>query len=376
MMKLGFLVNPIAGMGGAVGLKGTDGVVEKAKRMGAKQIAPERGREFLRELKRNYTNEDFKIQIFTCPGIMGEEELDGEGIDYKLLKMNIGEKTNSKDTKNSVKLLLNNSIGLIAFVGGDGTARDIYDAMQDYGEEVPVLGIPSGVKMYSGIFAISPKDAADLTIAFFRNKADLSDFEIMDADEDAIREDQFEIKFYGVLRGPFQPMRIQGSKQVSPDTVTERENQQDIAKYLLELMEEDAYYILGPGTTGESVAQALDIDKTLLGIDIYKDREIFLDVNERDILDIIDNWKKTWIIISPIGHQGLLFGRGNQQISPKIIKKVGREKIIVIATKNKIESINEKIFRVDTGDDETNSILQGYIKVINGYREWRLIQIK
>lgn len=375
-MDLGFLVNPIAGMGGRVGLKGTDGVVERARELGANPVAPERGKEFLMELKKRCKEENVSIRLYTCSGEMGEAEAEEVGLDYTLLPLKIDEETTAEDTRKAVKLLLEKSVDLIAFVGGDGTARDVHDALQESEENAPVLGIPSGVKMYSGIFTIRPSDAADLVVAFNKGRAELSEFEIMDANENAIREDQFEIKFYGVLMGPFQPMRIQGSKQASPNTETERENQKSIARHVVEGMDEDASYILGPGTTVKSIAEKLEVEKTFLGVDVYKNSEIFLDLNEREILEIIDNWNNVWIVVSPIGNQGLLFGRGNQQISPQIIEKVEREHIIVISTKNKIQSIRENVFRVDTGDCEINEMLRGYIKVIIGYKEWRLIQVE
>jgi len=376
IMELGFLINPIAGMGGRVGLKGTDGVVDKAKKLGASPVAPERGREFLRELKRKCEEEGTSIRLNTCPGIMGEEEAKDAGFDYDLLPMEIEEETSAKDTKKAIRLLLDRDVDLIAFVGGDGTARDVYDAMHDNTAEIPILGIPSGVKMYSGLFTIRPEDAADLVIAYKQGRAGLSEFEVMDANETSIREDQFEINFYGVLKGPFQPMKVQGRKQASPNTETERENQMNIARYIFEQMEEDGNYILGPGTTVQSITELLELDKTLLGVDIYTSDKIVLDVSEKEILDLIDNWQKTWIIVSPIGNQGILFGRGNQQISPKIIDKVGKKHIIVISTKNKIQSIKDNIFRVDTGNKNIDEMLTGYIKVIIGYKEWRLIQVK
>jgi len=373
IMKMGFIVNPIAGMGGKVGLKGTDGVLKEAIAKGAKPIAPKRAVEFLQKLKENMM--EITIEVLTCPSIMGEKEAKAASFPVNVLPMKIGKETSAEDTKTAVKLLITAKVKLIVFVGGDGTAKDILDAMQGYGE-VPVLGVPSGVKMYSGIFAVNPSDAVNVVLTFAGNQAEIAEFEIMDADEKAIRSDTFAVKLHGFLKGPFVPMRIQGSKQISPETVDEKENQTAIARYVIEEMLPDATYILGPGTTVKRIAELLGVEKTVLGVDIYKKGKVILDVDERRIFEEVEDWQNTWIILSPIGHQGILLGRGNQQISPEIIKRVGKQHIIVAATKSKLQSIEGNVLRVDTGDAEVDNMLKGYIKVVTDYREWRLMQVQ
>jgi predicted polyphosphate/ATP-dependent NAD kinase len=372
-MKLGFIVNPIAGMGGRVGLKGTDGVLKEAIARGAKPIAPTRAREFLQKLKEKFEEE--KIEILTCPGIMGEEEAKNSGLLVQILPMKIGDETSAEDTKAAVKLLTAAKVDLLVFVGGDGTAKDIFDAMQLYGE-VPVLGVPAGVKMYSGIFAVNPSDAADVVLAFAEGLAEIAEFEIMDADEEAIRSDMFAVKLYGFLKGPFVPTRIQGSKQLSPETVDERENQMAIARFILEEMQPQATYILGPGTTVKCIAELLGVKKTVLGVDVYKNGRVSLDLDEKGILMEVEDWQNTWIILSPIGRQGILLGRGNQQISPEIVRRVGKQRIIVAATKSKLQGIEGGVLRVDTGNAEVDEMLKGYIKVVTDYREWRLVPVQ
>jgi len=375
IMKLGFIVNPIAGMGGRVGLKGTDDILKEAIARGAKPVAPKRAVEFLQKLKENITEAPLGIEILTCPGIMGEKEAEKASLTVQVLPMKIGEETTAEDTKTAVKLMAKMQVALIVFVGGDGTAKDIFDAMQGCGE-VPVLGVPSGVKMYSGIFAVNPSDAVDVVLAFAQNQAEIAEFEVMDADETAIRSDTFAVKLHGFLKGPFLPMRIQGSKQVSPETVDERENQTAIARFIIEEMQPEATYILGPGTTVKRIAELLGVEKTVLGVDVYKKGKVILDVNEKRILEEVEDWQNTWIILSPIGHQGILLGRGNQQISPEIIKRVGKQRIIVAATKSKLQSINGGVLRVDTGDVEVDNMLKGYIRVVTDYREWRLMPVQ
>lgn len=373
LVKLGLVVNPIAGMGGRVGLKGTDGVVEEAVEMGAEPVSPQRGIEFLRRLRGDGV--DQKISLVTCPANMGEMEAEAASFDAEILPMKIGSETTARDTKNAVKLLVEQNVDLLVFVGGDGTARDILDALVD-DKMVPVLGVPAGVKMYSGVFAVNPADAVVVVKAFLNEEAQLVDFEVMDVDETAIREDRFNIRLYGFLKGPFLSLRIQGSKQVSPETLDEYENQKAVARFIVEDFDPEVTYILGPGTTVKCVADLLGVEKTLLGVDLYSKEGMMMDVNEEGILGVVDDWQRVRILVSPIGRQGILFGRGNQQISPKVIKLVDREEIIVLATRGKIQSIEGGVLRVDTGDEEVDKMLRGYIKVASDYREWRLLEIK
>jgi len=171
-------------------------------------------------------------------------------------------------------------------------------------------------------------------------------------------------------------MRLLGSKQVSPETLDEHENQMAVARFIVEDMDSKATYILGPGTTIKCIADLLGVEKTLLGVDIYHNKALVKDVNEERILREIKGWKSTWIVLSPIGRQGMLLGRGNQQISPEIIRKVGRERIVVGATRSKIQGIEGGVLRVDTGDAKVDAMLRGYIKVAIDYREWRLMEVQ
>lgn len=372
-MLLGFIVNPIAGMGGKVGLKGTDNAYKEALAKGATPIAPSRATEFLRKLKRNLTNE--QIAVLTCPGIMGEEEAIGADFPVKVLPMRIEETTTANDTKTAVDLLNSAGVDLIVFVGGDGTAKDIFDAARN-SPQTPVLGVPSGVKMYSGVFAISPMDAVEVVLAYAQGHASTTELEIMDSDEKAIQKDVFAVKLLGFLKSPFLANRIQGSKEASPETEDEIDNQKAIAKFIIEELPSGATLILGPGTTVKQIADTLGIRKTVLGVDVYLNGRETLDVDEKQILSLIDNWENTWIILSPIGHQGILLGRGNQQISPNVIKRVGKARVVIAATKSKLQTIDEKTLRVDTGDAEADAMLGGYIRVVTDYKEWRMVQVR
>jgi predicted polyphosphate/ATP-dependent NAD kinase len=305
---------------------------------------------------------------------MGEDETRDAGLRAQILPVPAKKETTARDTKLAIKLMVEAKVDLVVFVGGDGTARDILDAMRG-SDHVPVLGVPSGVKMYSGVFAASPKEAADLLGDFLTGSAQLVDFEVMDADEEDVRSDRLNVRLHGLLKGPFVPTRLLGSKQISPETENEHDSQMAIARFIVEEMKPEATYILGPGTTIKCIADLLGVEKTVLGVDIYTDSKLIRDVNEKRIKEEIKNWERASIVLSPIGRQGMLLGRGNQQISPEVVKRVGRERIIVIATKSKIQGIEGGVLRVDTDDEEVNKMLRGYIKVATDYREWRLLEI-
>ncbi|HEW93143.1 MAG TPA: ATP-NAD kinase, partial [Thermoprotei archaeon] len=209
-----------------------------------------------------------------------------------------------------------------------------------------------------------------------KGRASTMDLEILDIDEKAFREDRIDLKLYAYAKAIYIPFHIQSSKQLSPDTVDEVENQMGIARYIVETMDKNGIYILGPGTTVKRIADLLGIKKTLLGVDIYyKSIKVYNDVSEKEILNIIKNEDNVWIIVTPIGRQGILFGRGNQQISPEVIKRVGKDRIIVVATQRKLRDIADGVLRVDTQDPEVDNYLKGYIKVVIDYRMWRMVKI-
>lgn len=365
---IGFIVNPIAGMGGAVGLKGTDGkdILEKAITLGAKPVAPSRAEIFLSELKTIQPD----VQIKVGAGQMGEEEAKHQGYIYSVFgkKKN---KTNRDDTEAVAKKIIENGVDILIFCGGDGTARDILNAVD---KNLPVLGVPTGVKMHSAVFAIDPKSAARITSHFLRKQLPMWEAEVMDIDEKAFREGRVSAKLHGYLLSPYEPNLIQGAKMASPITESELRNQAAIAIYITENMKDDIIYVVSAGTTTRTIGDILDQKKTLLGVDLFHKKKIIeKDVNEKQILSAIKN-KSAKIIVTPIGGQGFIFGRGNQQISPKIIKKVGKDNIIVIATENKMKNL--KKLKVDTGDIELDSDLKGTIDVITDYKITKKVLIE
>ena len=357
MKKIGFLINPVAGMGGRVGLKGTDGKVKEALKMGAKPVSFGKAKKAVECLK-DYKN---KMRIFSCSDEMGEKCL--KGFDYEIVH-NPKKETTAEDTKNVCKKFLEKNVELIIFCGGDGTAKDIYDVVDT---KIPVIGIPSGVKMHSAVFGLTPSVTADIIIDFLNDNIIFRDAEIMDVDEEKYRKNILDVKLFGYAKIPYEPKFVQSSKSLF-QSLNEEEIKEDIARYVIENMEKDVLYILGAGTTVKKIAELLNVDKTLLGVDVIKNKRIVAkDVNEKQILDLIKNEKKIKLVVSPIGAQGFVFGRGNQQLSPEVIKKIGTENIVIVAGKQKM--LNTPNLLVDTGDEKLDKKLRGYKKVITGYHE-------
>ena len=248
-----------------------------------------------------------------------------------------------KTAERIAKLMLNNQIELLVFCGGDGTARDIFDAIR---LKVPVVGIPSGVKMFSSVFALNPKAAAKIVDHFIEGTTDTQENEVLDIDEGAFRDNRLVSKLYGYLGVPKIQNLIQNAKDSSKVGRSIDENKYEIAQQIIETMEEDTLYLLGPGTTVKSITDQLNLGKSLLGVDaIYNQSLVGEDLNESSIIDLLDKYQNGKIIVSPIGGQGFVFGRGNIQFTPKILKRLGKKNIIIIGTEEKIKSLKFAILK-------------------------------
>ena len=369
--RLGLIVNPIAGMGGRVGLKGTDTkeVLERAKKLGAEPEAPKRTVVALRRLI-SITD---RIEVITYPEEMGEDEARESGLSPTVIGSIKRGNTTPADTAKASEEMLEMNVQLLLFAGGDGTARDIYNAVWD---NVPVLGIPAGVKIHSAVYAISPQNAGDLAAMYLSEGSTsirLGDAEVMDIDEQAFRKDRLSAELYGYMKIPYERRFVQGAK--SGSTSTEEAAIEDIAYEIIKEMHDDFLYIIGSGTTTRGIMEKLGLRDTLLGVDaVHQKRLIGSDLNETQLLEIIEN-RKAKIIVTVIGGQGFIFGRGNQQISPSVIRKVGRENIIVVATRNKIFALGGSPLLVDTGDEGADKMLTGYMKVVTGLNERLLLKV-
>ncbi len=379
MEKICFVINPLAGIGGPLGLKGSDGEAGlEALRRGARLIAPSRASEFIAEAKRIGVLD--KVAVLTANGLMGEDELRSEGYQSPIIVYRYEAfPTRAEDTKRTITNCLREGAELIVFVGGDGTARDVLSALERAGStDTPLLGVPGGVKMYSSVFAENPRAAAHVLREWLENPS-TCEAEILDIDEEAFRRGELRVRLYGYARTPCSRFLVGSSKQPSPGTPDEEENKEAIARYVVENMERCTLYVLGPGSTTAKIAELMKAPKTLLGIDVYHNgRLVASDVDEETLYNIVNNHikrgGKVKIIVSPIGGQGYILGRGNQQISPRIIRLVGKENIIVIATRSKIARLRK--LRVDTGDPELDKGLRGYIRVIVDYGEEYVMRVE
>lgn len=379
MRKVGFIVNPIAGMGGRVGLKGTDGelILRKAIALGAKPIAEDRGARFLRRFKKLLKAEEREGVLFlTASGKMGENCLKNVGgFKFSVIEK-VGEDTTAQDTIRTARKLVLENVEIIVFVGGDGTARDVHSAVD---QKVPVIGVPSGVKVYSSVFGITPEATAELLKCFLDKACSTRLAEVVDIDEEAYRQGRLDIRLYGYLKTPFRPLLLQQSKESIPLTEEEEENRRAIARYFVEeLMEENVIYILGPGSTTATIAKELGVEKTLLGVDVLLNGKIILkDANEKQLLALLSKYGlPAKIVISPLGREGFLLGRGNQQISPEVVRKVGLDNIIVIATHQKLKET--PVLFVDTGDERIDRefLKRKYLKVLTDYNEFTLVKVE
>ncbi|MFX1321942.1 MAG: ATP-NAD kinase family protein [Promethearchaeota archaeon] len=366
MKKIGLIINPIAGMGGSVGLKGTDGdIYKKALKLGASPVAPKRISQFLSNLK---SKED--LFLLVAPGKMGEDYVKKKGFAYEIIG-EIKRKTTADDTKRISNQMVEKSIELLVFCGGDGTARDIYDAI---GMAKPVVAIPSGVKMFSSVFALNPRAGAEIIDKFLKEAIETLDKEILDINEESYQRGILDSRLYGYLKVPKVQNLIQAGKDSSNVGRTDEVNKYEIAQHMIENMQNDILYLLGPGTTIKTIADHLKIPKTLLGIDaIYNKELIGRDLNEKGILELLNEYKKVEVILTPIGGQGFILGRGNKQITPKILQIIGKKNLKIIATEEKMKGLN--CLRVDTGDIEVDKIFEGPTKVIVGYKQELVVEI-
>lgn len=362
MKQLGLIVNPMAGIGGKVGLKGSDGeeIRKLAFSLGAKQEAPDK---VIRALKR-MAEAGHDVHIITCPGKMGEDEAKAAGYDLEIIDGIATEITSADDTKKAAEILMERGVDLLMFAGGDGTARDVCSVI---GTDIPAVGIPAGVKIHSGVYGASPihaGEAADMYL-FGGGSMQLREMEVMDIDEDEFRKDRVSARLYGYMKVPFERRLLQSAKAGS--SMSERATIQSIASDVISNMQPDEYYFIGPGSTTRGIMEMLDLPATLLGVDVVKNRQLIkADANESDLLGLLrgEAEGKTHVIVTVIGGQGYIFGRGNQQFSAEVLQLAGYKNITVIATESKMIGLDGKPLLVDTGDEQVNQDLCGYRMVI------------
>jgi predicted polyphosphate/ATP-dependent NAD kinase len=366
---VGVIVNPIAGMGGRVGLKGTDGtaILESAISLGAQPESPAKAVKALEKL----ISLKGHIELITCKGDMGENQLRQCGFEARVVGTALPDQTTAAETIDGAVTMGDLAVDLLLFAGGDGTARDIHRAVQD---QLVVLGIPTGVKMHSAVYGRNPERAGELAARYLQGRAIKTRVaEVMDIDEAGVRAGHVTADLFGYLKIPFEKGHVQGLKSGSP--ANEQYLQEAIAVHVVENMEAGVYYMIGPGTTTSRIMEKLNLPNTLVGVDLILDRKLVAgDLGENRLMEII-GVKPSKIVVTPIGGQGYLFGRGNQQLSPRVIHKVGRENIIVVATEQKIAALGGSPMFVDSGNFEINRMMAGYVRVVTGYRSSAIYRV-
>ena len=356
--RVGFVVNPIAGIGGAVALKGSDGdeLVDRARRLGGTSPAAVRARAVLEALR----DVDTLFDLLTGPADMGAAHVPRGLVRHEIVGGPPGEPSTAADTVRVARELVARSVDLLLFVGGDGTARDVLDAV---GARVPVLGIPAGVKMHSAVFATSPRRASEAIAAFVRGETAAVAREVMDVDEAQLRQGRLSARLYGVMHVPGHPRLLQGAKAGSRGGA----DVAGIAAQIASEMRDDRRYVLGPGTTVRAVADQIGVATSLLGVDVVQGNEVLSrDVTEHALFALVHGHPSE-IIVAVTGGQGFVLGRGNQQISPRVVRAVGLAGLRIVATMDKLLALGSPL-RVDTGDGELDRALAGYRRVTTGYR--------
>jgi len=373
--KLGFIINPIAGIGGSVALKGSDGMAMHALALGAKPQANMRSALAL-EVLLPYQDD---ITVYTANGLMGEQCARELGFNVEVLYQSKHKHTESEDSQLAAEALLAHGVDIILFAGGDGTARDIANvvACDDDYQPVPVLGIPAGCKIHSGVYAITPKAAGRIIeLMVTKELVTLTTGDVMDIDESLFRQGIVKAKRYTEMQIPSELRYVQAVKSGGKES--DELVLQDIAANVIEEINEydDRQFIIGSGSTTAFLMEELALDNTLLGVDIVDQQELVAtDVTEAKLFSAISNFNgRSKLVITLIGGQGHIFGRGNQQLSPRIIRTVigqvgGKENIIILATKSKLASLTNRPIISDTGDSALDQLLTGYMPITTGYKD-------
>lgn len=358
LRRIGFILNPIAGMGGPAALKGTDGpgVIARARALGTEAVAPPRAR---RALVRLAGRAGPAIEILASPGEMGAAAAREAGLLVRELPLAVGATTTAADTVAAAGALLERAVALILFAGGDGTARDVMGAV---GEAVPLLGIPAGVKMHSAVFAVDPEAAGELAAlaALGDPRISFRAAEVMDIDEEAARDGRLSARLHGYARVPFERTLLSGPKSGASG---EDATLDALCREVAGEMAPGVLHVIGPGTTTARVLRHLGLEGSLLGVDAVLDGRLLGRDLSRAELERLLAGRPARIILGIIGGQGYIFGRGNQQIGADVIRAVGRDNIVLLASQQKLLGLAAPRLLADTGDPAVDDMLQGFIRV-------------
>lgn len=367
--RLGLIINPLAGVGGQAALKGSDGVAEQALAQG---VLPQAQRRVAQALELLLPLRD-QLQLFAAPGAMGSNLLTELGFAHQVVgELSEPNQTCAEDTERCAAALQKTGIDLLLFAGGDGTARDICNQISS---SQLVLGIPAGVKIHSGVYAVNPRAAGELVALLIKGDlVRLREADVRDIDENAFRQGQVKTRHYGELSVPEEGRFVQQVKQGGREVETMVLD--DIAAWLQEEQDDETGWILGPGSTNLGLLEAMGLQGTLLGIDVLRNGELVLqDATEQQLWALLEQGGDWRILVTAIGGQGHILGRGNQQLSPRVVRAVGIDNLLVVATKTKLKTLDGRPFLVDSGDAELDQQLTGLRRVLSGYREEMLYPV-
>ena len=378
MVRLGLLVNPDAGLGGRLGLKGSDGQAKLARSMGAEDRSGPRMKAMLEHFSSIHRASFDEISWVTSEGRMGTDWLPESEIGSINTVHSSSGGTSAADTQDAVNALLDSEIDLLVYAGGDGTTRDVVAALETAeSSETPVIGVPTGVKMHSGCFAASPKAAAEALSSWLIGDLLLASTEVLDLDEDLYRQGKWVVRLYAEAMTPSSPRWMQGSKQ-RVEVSGEEDTTEGLADHIREiLVTDDRMIIWGSGGTLRKIGEMNGFEPTTLGIDATTGKEqVGTDLSESDLLELLSEHDgPTTLLLSPMGGQGFLIGRGNLQLSPQVLRLIGIDNILGVVTPAKLLSVRK--LRIETGDSELDAEFGAmrYMKVLQGYRTTRVLPV-
>jgi len=379
MVRIGLLANPDAGLGGRLGLKGSDGQAELARSKGAEDRSGPRLESMLRHFSSIHRGESSQLEWITSRGRMGTDWIPEELQTGTISEVHESSgKTSATDTEDAIERLLENGIDILVYSGGDGTTRDIVTSLgNSQSSELPIIGVPSGVKMHSGCFASSPKAAAEVLSAWLHGDLLVSSTEVLDLDEELYRKGTWVVRLYAEAFSPNSPRWMQGSKQLI-ETESEEEIIIGISDHIEDsLVSDDRLIIWGSGGTLREIAGNIGFELTTLGIDAtIGEEQVGTDLDESGILALLDSHVgPTTLLLSPMGGQGFLIGRGNLQLSPAVLGSIGTDNILGVVTPAKLLTV--RALRIETGDDDLDQEFASkrYMKVLQGFRTTRIIPV-
>jgi len=378
MTRIGILVNPDAGLGGRLGYKGTDGRAAEARAAGAVDRSGPRMTDALSRFSELLSHLREAPHLMSCSGRMGSDWIPA-GISFEEMVRAPTEST-AEDTRRAVSELLDANIDLLFYAGGDGTTRDIVAALEEAQRtDLPLVGVPTGVKMHSGCFAATPRAAAEVLAAWLAGDLMLASTEVMDLDEEAYREGEWKVRMYAEVQTPSSPRWMQGAK-MRVAAAEEEEVLEGLAAHVGELAQENPGMLIiwGSGGTLRAMSENLGMQTTLLGIDASRDGVLVgRDLAEDGLLELLDGNGSAGVLLllSPMGGQGFLIGRGNLQLSPEVLRAVGVDNILGVATPGKLAILSE--LRIDSGDSDLDADIRElrYLRVLQGFRTTRLIKV-